>query len=96
LEKIVVACFDQKTLEVYQKTESASSGVWGQVRPAQIRITINQMRKKPFSIISKGELTSPIIAHVPYGSTFIPQDVRYSLLHRYFCKKRFSRTFCKN
>jgi O-acetyl-ADP-ribose deacetylase (regulator of RNase III) len=27
LEKIVVACFDQKTLEVYQKTESASSGV---------------------------------------------------------------------
>jgi O-acetyl-ADP-ribose deacetylase (regulator of RNase III) len=30
LEKIVVACFDQKTLEVYQKTESGSSGVWGQ------------------------------------------------------------------
>jgi O-acetyl-ADP-ribose deacetylase (regulator of RNase III) len=27
LEKIVVACFDQKTLEVYQKTESGSSGV---------------------------------------------------------------------
>jgi len=38
------------------------------------------MRKKPFSMISKGELTSPIIAHVPHGSTFIPQDVRYSLL----------------
>jgi O-acetyl-ADP-ribose deacetylase (regulator of RNase III) len=27
LEKIVVACFNQKTLEVYQKTESGSSGV---------------------------------------------------------------------
>lgn len=27
LEKIVVACFDEKTLEVYQKTESESSGV---------------------------------------------------------------------
>jgi len=27
LEKIVVACFDQKTLDVYQKTDSASSGV---------------------------------------------------------------------
>ncbi|MGZ4885940.1 MAG: N-formylglutamate amidohydrolase [Halobacteriota archaeon] len=41
---------------------------------------MNQMRKKPFSIISKGELTSPIMAHVPHSSTFIPQDVRYSLL----------------
>jgi O-acetyl-ADP-ribose deacetylase (regulator of RNase III) len=27
LEKIVVACFNQKTLDVYQKTQSGSSGV---------------------------------------------------------------------
>ncbi len=38
------------------------------------------MSKNPFSIISIGKPTIPIIAHVPHGSTFIPQDVRDSLL----------------
>jgi len=38
------------------------------------------MSKKPFSIISNGKSTIPMIAHVPHGSTFIPQDVRHSLL----------------
>ncbi|MGZ4847642.1 MAG: N-formylglutamate amidohydrolase [Halobacteriota archaeon] len=38
------------------------------------------MRNKPFSIVSKGELTSPILAHVPHSSAFVPHDVRCSLL----------------
>jgi N-formylglutamate amidohydrolase len=40
----------------------------------------NEMSKKPFSIISKGEPTIAVIAHVPHGSTFIPQDVRYYIM----------------
>lgn len=43
-------------------------------------IMIEQMREKSFSIISKGEITIPVLAHVPHGSTFIPHEVRSSLL----------------
>ena len=39
-----------------------------------------QMNKKPVRSISKAKRTIPVIAHVPHGSTFIPQDVRHSLL----------------
>lgn len=38
------------------------------------------MREKPFRIISKGKPTIPMLAHVPHGSTFIPHEVRRSLL----------------
>jgi N-formylglutamate deformylase len=41
---------------------------------------INQMNKKTFSIITKGKLTIPVIAHVPHSSTSIPKDVRRSLV----------------
>jgi hypothetical protein len=43
-------------------------------------VVYNQMSKEPFSIISKGESTISVIAHVPHGSTFIPQDVRYYIM----------------
>ncbi len=45
-----------------------------------MNIMIKQMKEKPFSIISKGEPTIPVLAHVPHGSTFIPNDVRRFLL----------------
>ncbi|MCJ7445499.1 MAG: N-formylglutamate amidohydrolase [Methanotrichaceae archaeon] len=38
------------------------------------------MNKKTLSIITKGKPTIPVIAHVPHGSTFIPKDVRHSLV----------------
>jgi N-formylglutamate deformylase len=34
----------------------------------------------PFSIITKGETTVPLIAHVPHGSKFIPEYVRHSIV----------------
>jgi N-formylglutamate deformylase len=34
----------------------------------------------PLSAITKGELRVPVIAHVPHGSTFIPEDVRRSIV----------------
>jgi N-formylglutamate amidohydrolase len=45
-----------------------------------MNIMIKQMMEKPFSIISKGKPAIPVIAHIPHGSTFIPLDVRHSLL----------------
>ncbi|MCJ7445523.1 MAG: hypothetical protein MUO26_13545 [Methanotrichaceae archaeon] len=44
------------------------------------KTAIHQMNKKTFSIITKGKLTIPVIAHVPHGSTFIPKDVRQTLV----------------
>jgi len=34
----------------------------------------------PLSAITKGEIRVPVIAHVPHGSTFIPEDVRCSIV----------------
>ncbi|KUK44071.1 MAG: N-formylglutamate amidohydrolase [Methanothrix sp.] len=34
----------------------------------------------PISAITKGEIKVPVIAHVPHGSTFIPEDVRRSIV----------------
>lgn len=38
------------------------------------------MELRPLDIITKGQPTIPVIAHVPHGSTFIPADVRRSII----------------
>lgn len=38
------------------------------------------MKLRPLNIITKGKPTIPVIAHVPHGSTFIPADVRHSIV----------------